>query len=126
LDAALCACRVAEFDVLFEGGINGAASLLDTAEDTGVVTRRGAYYYLGSDKLGQGKDNVVTAFKEDPQLMAKVQGLVEAALVAQQQQGQGSSGSRSRAATEQGQEIGEEWSEDSEAEETPANAVPAA
>jgi recombination protein RecA len=109
--------RVAEFDVLFEGGINGAASLLDTAEDTGVVTRRGAYYYLGGDKLGQGKDNVVTALKEDPVLMAKVQGLVEAALAAAQQQG--AAGSRSRAATEQEQEIGEEWSEDSEGEGAP-------
>lgn len=48
--------RQVEFDILFDCGIDSLSSLLEAAEASGVVTRRGAYFFLGEARLGQGRE----------------------------------------------------------------------
>lgn len=59
--------RTAEFDIMFGSGINAAGCVLDAAEKLGVVTRRGAYYYLGDERLGQGRDRALESLTETPE-----------------------------------------------------------
>ena len=68
--------RIAEFDILFGQGISTLGCLLDLAEQTGVVTRKGAWYSYEGDNIGQGRDNTVQRLQEDSAFAAKVEGQV--------------------------------------------------
>ena len=58
--------RIAEFDILFCRGISTVGCLLDLAEETGVVTRKGAWYSYEGDNIGQGRDNTITWLEQHP------------------------------------------------------------
>jgi recombination protein RecA len=54
---------VTTFDLLFAKGIDQTSSLLDAADVTNVVSKRGAWYYYNMEgeevALGQGRDKAV-------------------------------------------------------------------
>lgn len=68
--------RIAEFDILFGQGISTMGCLVDLAEQTGVITRKGAWYSYDGDNIGQGRDNTVTRLLEDSAFAAKVEAQV--------------------------------------------------
>ncbi|MFE4104649.1 recombinase RecA [Almyronema epifaneia] len=68
--------RIAEFDILFGQGISGLGCLLDMAEESGVIIRKGAWYSYEGDNIGQGRDNTIQRLQEDPDLAATVEQLV--------------------------------------------------
>ena len=59
--------RIAEFYILFGRGISTLGCLLDLAEETGVVTRKGAWYSYEGDNIGQGRDNTITWLEQNPE-----------------------------------------------------------
>ena len=59
--------RIAEFDILFGRGISTLGCLLDLAEETGVVTRKGAWYSYDGDNIGQGRDNTIAWLEQNPE-----------------------------------------------------------
>ncbi|MFM7635442.1 MAG: recombinase RecA, partial [Cyanobacteriota bacterium] len=59
--------RIAEFDILFGRGISTLGCLLDLAEETGVVIRKGAWYSYEGDNIGQGRDNTSTWLEQNPE-----------------------------------------------------------
>ncbi|MBD1875224.1 recombinase RecA [Nodosilinea sp. FACHB-131] len=65
--------RIAEFDILFGQGISTMGCLIDLAEQTGVVVRKGAWYSYGGENVGQGRDNTVQRLIEDADFAAKVE-----------------------------------------------------
>ena len=68
--------RIAEFDILFGQGISTMGCLVDLAEQTGVITRKGAWYSYEGDNIGQGRDNTVLRLIEDAAFAAKVEAQV--------------------------------------------------
>jgi recombination protein RecA len=58
--------RIAEFDILFGRGISILGCLLDLAEETGVVIRKGAWYSYEGDNIGQGRDNTINWLEQNP------------------------------------------------------------
>jgi len=58
--------RIAEFDILFGRGISTLGCLLDLAEETGVVIRKGAWYSYEGDNIGQGRDNTIVWLEQNP------------------------------------------------------------
>jgi recombination protein RecA len=48
--------RKAEFDILYDRGVNYWGDLLDLAVAEGLVTRSGAWYRYGETQIGQGRD----------------------------------------------------------------------
>ncbi|MBD1941649.1 recombinase RecA, partial [Coleofasciculus sp. FACHB-712] len=46
--------RVAEFDIIFGKGISTLGCMVDLAEQTGVITRKGAWYSYNGDNIAQG------------------------------------------------------------------------
>ncbi|MEB3351340.1 MAG: recombinase RecA [Cyanobacteriota bacterium] len=67
--------RIAEFDILFGRGISTLGCLLDLAEETGVVTRKGAWYSYDGDNIGQGRDNTITWLEQNPPQRERIEQL---------------------------------------------------
>jgi recombination protein RecA len=65
--------RIAEFDIIFGKGISTMGCLVDLAEETGVIVRRGAWYSYGGENISQGRDNAVKYFEEKPELAKEVE-----------------------------------------------------
>ena len=68
--------RIAEFDILFGQGISTMGCLVDLAEQTEVITRKGAWYSYEGDNIGQGRDNTVQRLIEDAAFATKVEAQV--------------------------------------------------
>ncbi|ACA59357.1 recombinase RecA [Candidatus Desulforudis audaxviator] len=64
--------KQAEFDLLYGEGISLLGSLLDVATDLRVVTKSGAWYSYGQERLGQGRENAREFLKEHPELVDKI------------------------------------------------------
>lgn len=64
--------KIAEFDILYGEGISYEADVLSTALAHNVVTKAGASYSFGSEKLGTGFDNVREKLKEDKKLLNEI------------------------------------------------------
>ncbi|BCX11567.1 MAG: protein RecA [Thermosynechococcus sp.] len=58
--------RIAEFDIIFGQGISKLGCILDMAEETGVITRKGAWYSYNGENLAQGRDNTIQYMEENP------------------------------------------------------------
>jgi recombination protein RecA len=65
--------RIAEFDIIFGKGISTIGCLVDLAEETGIINRRGAWYSYDGDNIGQGRDNTIKYLEENPEFVVKVQ-----------------------------------------------------
>ncbi len=68
--------RIAEFDILFGRGISTLGCLLDLAEETDIVNRKGAWYSYEGDNIGQGRDNTITWLEQNPQSREEIEGFV--------------------------------------------------
>jgi recombination protein RecA len=62
----------AEFDIIYNHGINKEGSILDVGIDSGVVDKRGAWLQFEGELIGQGKDAAQKALLEKPELAAKI------------------------------------------------------
>jgi recombination protein RecA len=65
--------REAIFDILYGEGISREGEIVDMSVDTGVIDKSGAWYAYGSERLGQGRDNVRAMLKENPDLRQKIE-----------------------------------------------------
>ena len=68
--------RKAEFDILYNEGISKEGDLIDLGVTAEVIQKSGAWYSFGEERLGQGRENVRTLLKENPDLFAKIKVLV--------------------------------------------------
>ena len=65
--------RMAEFDIMFDHGISKEGSLLDMGVELGVIEKRGSFYSYGETKLGQGRENVKTFLRENPEIAGQIE-----------------------------------------------------
>lgn len=68
--------RIAEFDIIFGKGVSTLGCVVDLAEETGIVVRKGAWYSYNGDNIAQGRDNAIKYLEERPPLAQEVQQLV--------------------------------------------------
>jgi len=57
--------RQAEFDMINGEGISSEGSLLDMGLESGIISRSGAWYSYGDERIGQGRENARTFLKEN-------------------------------------------------------------
>jgi recombination protein RecA len=57
--------KTVEFEIRYGVGIDEYAELIALGEAHGVVVRKGAWYAIGDDRLGQGRDKASTRLKDD-------------------------------------------------------------
>ncbi|MEK6778291.1 MAG: recombinase RecA [Candidatus Deferrimicrobiota bacterium] len=60
--------REAEFDILFGEGISREGDLLDLGTELDMVEKSGAWYSLGGERIGQGRENARGFLKEHPEV----------------------------------------------------------
>jgi len=61
--------RIAEFDIIFGKGISRIGCLLDMAEQTDIVVRKGAWYSYEGENIAQGRDNAIKYLEERPEIV---------------------------------------------------------
>ncbi len=62
----------AEFDIIFNHGIDKEGSTLEVGIAHGVVEKKGAWLQFAGELIGQGKDAARNALAEKPELMKKI------------------------------------------------------
>jgi len=60
--------RIAEFDIIFGKGISRMGCMVDLAEQTNIITRKGAWYSYKGENIAQGRDNTLKYLEENPQI----------------------------------------------------------
>lgn len=65
--------RIAEFDIIFGKGISTLGCIVDLAEETGVIVRKGAWYSYNGENISQGRDNAIKYLEERPEIAETVQ-----------------------------------------------------
>jgi recombination protein RecA len=68
--------KQAEFDIMYGQGISREGSILDVAVELGFVKKAGAWFTYEGEQMGQGRENVKTFLRENPQTMAEIDGRV--------------------------------------------------
>ena len=71
--------RQAEFDIMYNEGISVSGSILDVGTDMGIVKKTGAWFYLGDERLGQGRENAKEFLKHNPDVMEEIRTRIKAA-----------------------------------------------
>jgi len=64
--------KQAEFDIMYGQGISREGSILDVAVELGFVKKAGAWFTYEGEQMGQGRENVKTFLRENPQTMAEI------------------------------------------------------
>src|SRR5581483_12002827 len=62
----------AEFDIIYNHGINKEGSILDVGIENGVVDKKGAWLQFEGELIGQGKEAAQKALEEKPELAQKI------------------------------------------------------
>jgi recombination protein RecA len=65
--------REAEFDILYGKGISRSGEVVDMAVDLNFIQKNGAWYSVGPERIGQGRDNARSYLEEHPDTMAKLE-----------------------------------------------------
>ncbi len=72
--------REAQFDIMYGTGISHEGELIDLAVEEKVIEKSGAWYSYGDERLGQGRENVRTFLKENPDIFEEIERKVRKAL----------------------------------------------
>ncbi|MBO7481595.1 MAG: DNA recombination/repair protein RecA, partial [Bacteroidales bacterium] len=65
--------KQAEFDILYGEGISKIGEIVDLAVDFEIVKKSGSWFSYGEVKLGQGRDNTMKAFEDNPELREEIE-----------------------------------------------------
>lgn len=68
--------KEAEFDIIFGEGISVEGDVLDLAAGAGIVSKSGAWYAYGGNKIGQGRENTKQYLRDNPEIFEEISGKV--------------------------------------------------
>ena len=73
--------RKAEFDIIFNQGINYVGDVLDLAVDKNIIDKSGSWYGYKGERLGQGRERSIESLKANPEMLKLVDSEVRVALM---------------------------------------------
>ena len=65
--------KQAEFQILYNKGINRLGEIIDKASDLDIVEKAGAWYSYEGEKIGQGKANAIDFLEQNPKLLKAIE-----------------------------------------------------
>ncbi len=68
--------RKAEFDITFGQGISKEGDLIDVGVQMNLVRKSGAFFYLGDQRLGQGRENAKDFLRANPDVAQEIEGMI--------------------------------------------------
>lgn len=72
--------KQAEFSIMYGEGVSHTGEVLDLGVEYGHVKKSGAWYAVGTERIGQGRDNAIQYLKEHPEMLEDVEVKVRAEL----------------------------------------------
>ncbi len=73
--------REAYFDIMYGEGISHLSELSDLALEYGIVQKSGSWFYMGEERLGQGKESVKNFMLANPEVAEDIEAQVRARLM---------------------------------------------
>ena len=80
--------KVVEFDIMYGEGISKLGELVDLGVKAEIIDKSGSWFAYKDNKIGQGRENVKTFLKENPDLAKEIEtkilenaGIVEKAMM---------------------------------------------
>ncbi|HHX76567.1 MAG TPA: recombinase RecA [Acholeplasmataceae bacterium] len=70
--------KIASVDIMYGTGISRSGEILDLAVGLDLVNKSGAWYNIGDEKLGQGRDNARNYLEERPELLDELEAKIRA------------------------------------------------
>lgn len=70
--------KSAEFDMLYGEGISREGSVIDMAQQVGVVKKSGSWFTYEGDQLGQGREKARQFLKDNPAITEEIENKVKA------------------------------------------------
>ena len=70
--------KIVEFDIMYGEGISKMGELLDLGVEAGIIDKSGAWFSYGDERVGQGRENAKTFFKENPDMAAEIEQKIRA------------------------------------------------
>ncbi len=72
--------KQAEFDIMYAEGISHVSLLVDIGAESGIIEKSGAWYSYNNQRIGQGRENAKMFLKDNPAVMADIEGKVKTVL----------------------------------------------
>jgi recombination protein RecA len=73
--------KMAEFEILYGEGISREGEIIDIGVEQGIIDKAGSWYSYGSDRIGQGKENVRQYLASNPEIAADIEAQIRARLL---------------------------------------------
>ena len=75
--------KLAEFEILYGEGISREGEIIELGVQHGLIDKAGSWYSYGSDRIGQGKENVREFLRSNPDVAAEVEHKIREKLLPQ-------------------------------------------
>jgi recombination protein RecA len=73
--------KMAEFEILYGEGISREGEIIELGVQNGLIEKAGSWYSYGSDRIGQGKENVREFLRTNPETAAEIEHKIRAKLL---------------------------------------------
>ena len=73
--------KMAEFEILYGEGISREGEIIELGVQHGLIDKAGSWYSYGSDRIGQGKENVREFLRANPDIAAEIEQNIRAKLL---------------------------------------------
>ncbi|NCF23749.1 MAG: recombinase RecA [Gammaproteobacteria bacterium] len=75
--------KMAEFEILYGEGISREGEIIELGVQHGLIDKAGSWYSYGSDRIGQGKENVREFLRSNPDVAAEIEQKIREKLLPQ-------------------------------------------
>jgi recombination protein RecA len=75
--------KMAEFEILYGEGISREGEIIELGVQHGLIDKAGSWYSYGSDRIGQGKENVREFLKTNPDVAVEIEQKIREKLLPQ-------------------------------------------
>ncbi|MEI6092431.1 MAG: recombinase RecA, partial [bacterium] len=62
-----------EFDIIFGQGISRLGELIDAGVNANLIDKSGAWFAYNGEKIGQGRENAMSYFRDHPELVNEIE-----------------------------------------------------
>jgi len=73
--------KQAEFEILYGEGVSREGEIIDLGVKLNLVAKSGSWYSYGSDRIGQGKENVREYLLQNPEIAQEIEANIRAQLL---------------------------------------------
>jgi recombination protein RecA len=68
--------REAEFDIMYNEGISKEGDIVDLGSEMEIISKRGAFFSYGDQRIGQGRENSKAFLREHPDISATIEAAI--------------------------------------------------